>query len=152
MIPPNKIPTDQREQIVQSWRTGNTVIKIAKKFDRGRSTVYAILSEANQPMKIGGSLPSYSLQDEDDVEQKFFEGHKTSDIARELKLSYGIVSSILRKKEIVRPPWPDRGHLRNITKEGYVVVYTGKTRNGQKEHRLVMERHLGRTLLPHREP
>ena len=49
-----------------------------------------------------------------------------------------------RKESIVREPT----FHRRITDEGYVEINVGPPRGRVKEHILVMERHLGRELVP----
>lgn len=108
--------------------------------------------------------------DEDYISQEYLKGRSIEDISKELKVSRQTIHRRLIKNNIprrigdfqkghktlpgVEKGWFKSGYKskawkggRRIDKNRYVEIWTGKSSHGyEKEHRLVMEKHLGRKL------
>lgn len=171
MGPPHIHTEEQQQKIIEMYRQGETLIAIAAKFACSDSTVRNCLVRHNEPLRAKGwhAVRELTEQEVAAIIRKYKSGESQMAIAADLSTSQHKVSAVLRthgfyhgKEYLLGKKHPfRRGGMQH--KNGYLAVlirsddphFEMRQRNALLadmgcgyvlEHRLVMARHLGRSL------
>lgn len=166
MYNPDMHPNKQRlplDEIAGLYRQGLPARDIAPRFGTSPQTILRRLREAGEPLRPIGSWASGRQPmplDEDRLRELSGQGLSTKEIGQEMGAPAEVVRERMVKLGIPRLPGkarPDRNYFwkggRIVDRDGYILVlcpeHPYRTKGGYvREHRLVMERELGRYLLP----
>lgn len=149
---------EQRRQILDSYQRTKSTAMTAEELNIPRQRVTAALKQAGIPLTKARGGACYHHQTE--IEQWAKEGLSLSEMARRIGTKHQLVKKFLVDYGIEHQPYRQamenntfwRGG-RIVDVDGYILVkspdHPHKDRHGYvREHRLVVEQHLGRYLLP----
>lgn len=146
------------QAILASYERTRSTVLTANELGLPKRRVTGLLERAGVPLTKAHGGACYHHQAE--IEQWAKEGVSLSEIARRIGTKHQLVKKFLVEHKIEYQPYqykPEDNHFwrggRIVDYDGYILVkvvdHPHKDRHGYvREHRLVMEQHLGRYLLP----
>ncbi len=138
----------RNDEIVRAYEAGESMPMIAKRIGCSITTVHYTLHKRQVPKR-----ELLNAERNRKIIEDYLAGHRFDRIEKKYGVTRGVIDGIrkregieaTRKRHPIKIPWPEPGHRRELTYQGYVVVFP----NGKRslEHRVVMEQHLGRHLV-----